>query len=348
MRKLVKNVVVDIRKIQNLNSGLGQFCFHLKETLLKSNSSESSLSFWGSENENVNSVSNSLLFLNKVFNNKILKIDVWHAIHQEANLFFVPKSCRVILTVHDLNFLQKYSGWKLKHHLYSMAKKIERADVVVAISNFTKQEIEKHFKLGGKSVEVIYNGLNKYNDNTPLDIPFLSDKKFMFSIGIVQPKKNFHVLLGLLLENKDLHLVIAGDKSSRYADEIAEKAEKMKVGNRLHLLGKVNDAQKHWLYKNCHSFAFPSLAEGFGMPVVEALSLGKPVFLSNRCSLPEIAGDSAFYWDDFEPNSMNFVFNRGLEKFYSDSSFKERAMLQSRRFSWKEAAKKYLKLYEEL
>ncbi len=343
-----KNVIIDIRKIQNLNSGLGQYCLHLSQNLFKYHDEEILLSFWGAENNYfLKNVKYHQLFVNKIWCNKFLKTDVWHAIHQEADLCMAPKKSKLILTVHDLNFLQKYSGWKAKMHLKSLEKKINRADIVVAISNYTKAEMVNNLGLNDKQIVVIHNGANVIKGQSPQNIKNLEGKKFIFNIGIVQPKKNIHVLLPLLIEDRDLHLVVAGDNSSSYTNYVLKKAEEMKVLNRLHLIGRISEGQKCWLYENCFAFAFPSLAEGFGMPVIEALSFGKPVFLSNMCSLPEIAGDAAFYWNDFMHDSMNFVFKKGIESFYSDSSAAEKAILQSKRYDWEHTAKSYLDLYEK-
>ena len=120
----------------------------------------------------------------------------------------------------------------------------------------------------------------------------------------------------------------------------------MNLDKRVHLPGTVKNEQKCWLYQNCMAFAFPSLTEGFGLPVVEAMSLGKPVFLSNLTSLPEIGGPEAFYWSHFEPNYMNRVFEEGMNKFNTERA--TRSITWSKQFSWQTAALAYLKIYEQI
>jgi len=116
----------------------------------------------------------------------------------------------------------------------------------------------------------------------------------------------------------------------------------------LHLIGKVDENNKYHLYKNCKAFVFPSLTEGFGLPVIEAMSLGKPVFLSNLTSLPEIGGNEAFYWNNFNSEEMIEVVKTGLNEFEKDSGKQQRIIEWAKQFSWENAAKAYLKLYETI
>src|SRR5690606_24164863 len=111
-------------------------------------------------------------------------------------------------------------------------------------------------------------------------------------------------------------LVVAGRLDEPdYIKDMQKLAGKLAVTNRLHILGPVSEKDKAWYFKNCLAFMLPSLAEGFGAPVVEAMKFGKPIFLSNLTSLPEIGGDAAFYFNDFEPGNMRQVFNDGLNKY---------------------------------
>ena len=117
---------------------------------------------------------------------------------------------------------------------------------------------------------------------------------------------------------------------------------------RVHTLGKVSENEKKHLYLNCAAFAFPSLREGFGIPAIEAMTYGKPVFLANNTSLPEIGGEHAFFWDNFEIDHMTTVFLNGMQKynkekeFYSDW-YKQRAAS----FTWEKAAKAYCEVYKK-
>jgi glycosyltransferase involved in cell wall biosynthesis len=121
----------------------------------------------------------------------------------------------------------------------------------------------------------------------------------------------------------------------------------MGVADRLHVLGPVSEADKAWYLKNCLAFSLPSLAEGFGAPVVEAMQFGKPLFLSNRTSLPEIGGDTAFYFDNFEPGHMQQVFEAGLHT-YQQNGLAAKIMARGHAFNWKEKAQEYLAVYQSM
>ncbi len=126
-------------------------------------------------------------------------------------------------------------------------------------------------------------------------------------------KKNFHVLPALLVGN-DHELIISGVETP-YKSKIMEEAEKFGVTDRVKITGTISEEDKAWYYKNCTAFVFPSIAEGFGLPVIEAMHFGKPVFLSTHTSLPEIGGDAAFYFPTFEPADMQATFANGMAEF---------------------------------
>ena len=143
-------------------------------------------------------------------------------------------------------------------------------------------------------------------------------------------------------------LVIAGENKSGYAEEIKGIAKKLNISDRLIMPGIITDEQKYWLYKNCEAFVFPSLTEGFGLPVVEAMSCGKPVFLSDSSSLPEIGGEQAFYWKDFDADKMKVIFETGMKQFSADASAAQKNINRAELFSWKTAAEKYSELYRSV
>ncbi|MDE2161264.1 MAG: glycosyltransferase, partial [Burkholderiales bacterium] len=108
-----------------------------------------------------------------------------------------------------------------------------------------------------------------------------------------------------------------------------------------------DDAQKAWAYARCSGFLFPSLAEGFGLPPIEAMHFGKPVFLARRSCLPEIGGDAADYFDDFEPAAMRAVVERGLRR-AAEPGRADAVRAHAARFDWDRAADDYLALYRRL
>jgi glycosyltransferase involved in cell wall biosynthesis len=110
----------------------------------------------------------------------------------------------------------------------------------------------------------------------------------------------------------------------------------------------VSDGERQWLYEHCEAFLFPSLSEGFGFPVLEAMQAGRPVFMARATSLPEIAGDAGFYFDSFAPDAMAAVFTAGLEAWAADPAGPERVRRHAAGYSWATTAARYADLYDAL
>jgi glycosyltransferase involved in cell wall biosynthesis len=130
-------------------------------------------------------------------------------------------------------------------------------------------------------------------------------------------------------------------------EKIKQEANELGVLDRVIFAGAVSEADKMALYVHCEAFVFPSLAEGFGLPVVEAMHLGKAVFLSQFTSLPEVGGPEAYYFTDFEGASMRDTLSNGL-KDYQEHDKKQAIQEWSKRFDWSVAAASYVDVYTKL
>lgn len=272
-------------------------------------------------------------------------VRVWHSAHQQT-AYVPPAGVKSVLTVHDLNFLYEKPARKHPKYLKALQKLVDRADRIVAISESTRKDLCGHIDIKGKRTDVVYNGLNMFEGDItpPVSKP---DGEFLFSVGTVLPKKNFHVLPALL-EGNDFRLIIAGNKSP-YEDRIMEEAGRFGVRDRVFVIGPVSEPVKFWYIKNCTAFLFPSIAEGFGLPVIEAMYYRKPVFLSDRTSLPEIGDRFAFYFDhDFEPERMQKQFREGLEAFRTGRFDSGRMKSHAMSFSWERTARRYMEIYNSL
>ncbi|MEI7983678.1 MAG: glycosyltransferase family 1 protein, partial [Bacteroidota bacterium] len=223
------------------------------------------------------------------------------------------------------------------------------ADSITTISDYTKKTIEAHLDLHGKSIRTIYNGITVNTLSEGCKPDYMDDRKFFFSIGIFSEKKNFHVLLPLLNHFKDQRLIIAGNKNTIYGRRLAQQIADMNLANRVVLPGTVADEEKTWLYRHCDAFLFPSLAEGFGMPVIEAMRFGKPVFLSKFTSLPEIGGDAACYFNNFDEEYMaSFIKTKLSEYDGNEKLLSEKIRRHAERFNWETCITQYIKLYKEI
>jgi glycosyltransferase involved in cell wall biosynthesis len=274
--------------------------------------------------------------------------DVWHATTTLSWYRPFNKNTRFVFTVHDLNFLEE--GERSKKHkgrYFKLIKeRIDRAHFLTYISEYTRQQAHEYLEIGDKPGAVIYNGCN-----VPASKEFMPPKDpptrpFLFSIGQFVSRKNFHVLPALLQGN-DLELVIAGISDLPYKDQVVEAAKKMGVLDRLKLVGTVGEEEKFWYYQHCEAFLFPSLGEGFGLPVIEAMWFGKPVFLSRSTCLPEIGGAVAYYFDGFDPEVMRRNFEEGM-RHYNQHRPQEMIRQRASLFSWEKAAGEYIQVYRDL
>jgi glycosyltransferase involved in cell wall biosynthesis len=142
-------------------------------------------------------------------------------------------------------------------------------------------------------------------------------------------------------------LVLAGGRGWLYERLEKELAEPVRCGLVVRL-GYVTDAELAWLYANCFAFAFPSLFEGFGLPVVEAMSLGAPVVVSNVTSLPEIVGDAGLQVDPWHEDALFAALRRITRGEVDRAELRQRSLARSRDFSWRSAAEQVLEVYRAL
>lgn len=274
------------------------------------------------------------------------RIRLWHSTWQKPRR--IPKGCPTVNTIHDLNFLyEDVSERKKNIYMRRIEKSLRNSQCIVAISEFVKRDILNYIDVRDIPVHTIYNGCNRFHGEllTPSYTPL---RPFIFSVGTILPKKNFHVL-PCLLECNDMELVLAGN-ISEYANTIMSEARRWNVEDRVHIVGPVSEGEKHWYLSKCSAFAFPSIAEGFGLPVIEAMSYGKPVFLSKHTCLPEIGGSEAFYFNyEFEPRAMQEEFVNGMDLYQSDAECRARIVREhALKFSWDETARKYRQIYNQL
>ncbi|MEI6266156.1 MAG: glycosyltransferase family 1 protein [Sphingobacteriia bacterium] len=355
MNSQTKKVIIDCERMKYPNTGLYDYCKNLCKAIIEVNEGDSlKLGFYVRKKE-VGIFNEQQLYINQHSLHKFIlpsisDFNIWHATYQGTMYFPFNRKIKIVLTIHDLNFMYETnrSEKKKKKELNKIQKKINRADSIVAISNYVKNDIIRFLDVQNKQIEVIYNGCNintSGESSIPLEVP---RSAFLFTIGTIIDKKNFHVLPALLVGN-EYELLISGTiQSEEYKNKIIQEAIKHNVESRVKFTGPISEKEKYWYYQNCKAFVFPSLMEGFGLPVIEAMAFKKPVFLSSLTSLPEIGGDAAFYFDDFSALSMQLVFNKGLNAIDSGELNIEKIYQRSKMFDWKLSAQKYLEVYRSL
>jgi glycosyltransferase involved in cell wall biosynthesis len=340
-------------KIKDLYSGLGQFSWHFASALHARGPGGFDFDFLVPPGVSGVPQGNHFSPVPASFQKRYLPVfnssyDIWHSLHQFPS-HRPKKGAKWILTIHDLNFLREKDDRKAQRYLRSLQKNVDKADVLTTISQFTRSEIEAHIDLKGTPVHVIYNGVDRGISGNNARPAFVQDGKFFFSIGIFSEKKNFKSLLPVMEYFEGHRLIIAGNSETPYGDEIKAEVKRLGLEDRVLLPGKVSEAEKSWLYTHCDAFFFPSLAEGFGMPAIEAMHAGAPVFLSKFTSLPEIGGKAAFYFENFEPDAMASLI---AEKLTHIASNRDQFAIEVKRhaatFSWELCIDQYISLYRSL
>lgn len=350
-------IMLDCDLMKYKDSGLYHYCLnlgtHVRQLLDKEK--EGSISFHVPPAERGSFGPDASCITEKKWHEKLFRpflwdCDIWHAPFQSGRIVIPQKNrhIKILLTIHDLNCLHEDKSDKERtESLQKTQRLIDRSDAIVCISNHCKTDVLTNLDVKNKQVHVVHNGTHNVTIPPLTPLGYKPAKPFLFTMGYVNRKKNFHTLVPLL-KDSDFDLVIAGKLDEPdYVNKMKAEARRLGVSERLHILGPVSEQDKAWYFKNCMAFTLPSLAEGFGAPVVEAMKFGKPIFLSNLTSLPEIGGDVAFYFSSFEPVHMQHVLADGIFK-YSQNGLDKKIMARGNEFDWEEKAIEYLKVYKSM
>lgn len=352
----MKKIILDCDLMKHPDSGLYHYCLNLGLEVKKILDKErlGRMEFYIPPTESATFGRDSHTIIEKVnwkntFKTFLWGCDIWHAPFQSGRILpYSNKKIKVVLTIHDLNVLHEDKPYEERRNsLLHTQKLIDRADIIVCISDFCKRDVQENCDVGEKPVYVIHNGTHRVGAPTLNGVAVKPKRPFLFTLGYVNRKKNQHVLLPMV-KNLEMELIVAGKLDEPdYINKMKETAREMGIEDRVHILGPVSEKEKAWYFQNCRAFVFPSIAEGFGAPVVEAMSFGKPIFLSNRTSLPEIGGNAAFYFTDFAPLHMKNVFEKGMTE-YHQKNMEEVVKKRGQVFQWEAKAREYVQMYKTL
>jgi glycosyltransferase involved in cell wall biosynthesis len=368
MSDRLPRIVIDLEKLRHINCGLGRFSLHFATELLQLAPGRLEPVFFlapGTERyfpeggfDRIAAVPWKKEFLRRrlrPFVRPFLRpsrIDLWHVTNQMSKYLPLDDRVPVVLTIHDLTFLHEVSSDerppRIARKLADMQARVDRAAAIVTDTRYVAEDVKRHLSVGDRPVHVVHLGQSPPPVAAERRPAFLPDGPFVLTVGNCLPHKNFHVLLDLLDQIPDRRLVIAGKSATAYGEFLAREIARRGLDDRAILPGEVSDADRQWLYENCEAFFFPSLTEGFGFPVLEAMQCGKPVFLARTTCLPEIAGSHGFYLDAFDAASMKATFETGMTTFRRDPDFPARVRAHAESYSWAETARGYLRVYETI
>lgn len=270
------------------------------------------------------------------------KFDLWHSMNQHVK-FAAPRGTKHwVMTVHDFNFLHDPACRRKKKTFIQTYLLTRRADSIIAISDFVADEVRDVMKFR-RPVQRIHNGAAVLDsDGVRPKLLKAGRGQYLLHLSRMAPSKNPRAIVHLASTWPDQQFVFAGPSGSD-VDVVRQIIELRSLKN-IQILEDVSEEEKAWLYRNCSGFLLPSLTEGFGLTVIEAMSQGKPVFLSRKTCLPEIGGPLAFYWDHFRPQHMREVIEDGLQK-ASISGYSDAVRSYASKFTWEQCASEYLEYY---
>ena len=351
----MKQIFLESHNIKNQFSGLGQFNYHLIKGFYQNAQSDFKFTLHSNISAKLKREFGTHFDYQHYFSftrYKALRLpfkyDLWHSLNQNTKVeprFKMP----YVLTVHDVHFAEGPDSTDKTARIKRFEAKLKRADALVYISKFARQATQQCFDTSDKPEYVIYNGNPMLDTSIPEDfIPETAPKKpYLFTIGEFTARKNFHALIDMLQHLPDYELIIAGNSDRPYTEKIKETISKNKLQNRVYLPGKISETEKKYHLKNSAAFVFPSLKEGFGIPIIEALRYGTPVITSNNTSLPEVGGDFATYWEHYEPKYMAEKVLEGIANF-QDQSVINAGISHAKSFNWNTTAKEYLNVYRSV
>jgi glycosyltransferase involved in cell wall biosynthesis len=251
---------------------------------------------------------------------------------------------RQIATFHDLFVLSgDYSTPDFRQRFAAQARDAAAgADLVIAVSTFTASQVESYLHVPAARIRVIHHGI------VPRTIPTLRREKMVLCVGAIQRRKNqARLIRAFRAMPADWTLVLAGSQGFDVADAVREAADSPAAG-RIRITGYVDDAQVAELYARATIFAFPSLDEGFGMPILEAMAAGVCVVAGNRSALPEVCGDAAELVDPTDEDELAGTLVKLAEDVAHREELIQRGMKHAAQFRWERAVSETWAAYREL
>ena len=284
-------------------------------------------------------------------------VDIFHT--QYIAPFWLPKNIKLVLTIHDIsfNFFPKYIKKSDLFFLKTLLpRSIRRADKIITVSQSEQEQIINFYKIQPEKIDFVYNGVDYENfakefseeEKEKVRQKYNLPQKFLLYIGTFQPRKNIPVLIEAI-KSLDIKLILAGNRNARNFDKkINEVIEKNNFQNKVIFPGWIDEEDKPALLQIADCFVFPSLYEGFGIPIVEAMAAGTPVISSNKTSLPEVGKDGVLFCD---PKNTD-EFSKRIYQAIADENLKadiiKRGSEIAKLYSWQKTAEKTLNMYKSL
>ncbi|MBU4420989.1 MAG: glycosyltransferase family 4 protein [Proteobacteria bacterium] len=286
---------------------------------------------------------------------------------EDADIFFgtnfrgiFKETLKTVITIHDMahEYYPEATSKRIFNYLKKLQRSAEKADLIIADSENTKKDVEKILNIPNEKIKVIYLGVDPIfrpiNDKDVLDPirrKYNIYEKFILYVGAIQPRKNIATLIraySMLCKEQNFEhkLVIAGGVGWKNKN-IRPLIEELKLKDKIIFTGYISEHDLPAIYNLSDAFVFPSLYEGFGLPVLEAMACGVTVVTSNVSSLPEVAGDAALL---INPHSIEDLAD-GIRRILHDEGLRKKniakGLEQAKLFTWEKCARETLDVFSQ-
>ena len=275
-----------------------------------------------------------------------------------ANNFYCPQipNTKIVYTLYDLSFLDNpefTTPENVQVCKQGMDEAAKHADIIIAISAYSRTRFLHYYPEFPESrVRTVYLASRFAQDLESRAIPGLTPGNFWLSVCTLEPRKNLRTLLRayqIYIRTSDDFppLVLAGG-TGWLEQDLPKFVESLGLEPYVIMAGYRDDSELKWLYENCLGFCYPSFYEGFGLPVLEAMSLGAPVIVSNTTSLPEVAGNAALYVSPYDVNQIAESFKTLETNVELRAQMRSKSLAQANEFSWEKTALLIHDIYREV
>ena len=370
-----KKISLEIQWAVGPKTGVGWYIFNIVKGLVQNNKNDYTAEFINFMNRH--NVKEQINYDIKIKQNKFIPYKVYNILTQKLKIshnflmgtksdiyhffnFTIPKNIKgkVIITIYDTVFFSAPETMGDMKAISEYKYAAERSDLIITISESAKSDIIKHFNVDEKKIKIVTPGidLEKYSYNyNDIELENIRKKyklpeKYILYLGTIEPRKNIERIVKAFKKykkefNDDLKLVIVGKKGWKY-ENIMKLIESM--GTDIMITGYIDEEDKIPIYKFAQIFVFPSLYEGFGMPVLEAMASGTPVITSNISSMPEVAGNAGILIDPFNENEIFEAYKKILLDKKLQRKMIQKGLEQAKKFQWKKSVEILEQIYEKM
>ncbi|XIG84897.1 hypothetical protein C1N86_11655 [Priestia aryabhattai] len=372
---------IDGRKLSENKTGIGNYLENILEEILNLDQENEYVIFTDKpvnkefENRNVNYVViNNFksiipitqiyrpIWLNILLMKHLKNIDIFWGPDFLSPLGFSGK--KTLITIHDLAFIDVNEHHSKFHAMYFktfLKFNLRKAPNVLTVSQYSKKRILEHYpEVSAEKVNITYCSYNSKQFNIEFDTQHAEKirkihqlpRNYMLFVGTTTARKNLvnvvKSIAYLSEKNVDvLDLVVVGARGNGLK-ELIKLVKELKIDSKIHFLGYVDDCDIPYIYKLADLFLFPSLYEGFGIPLLESMSTSTPIITSSTTSLPEVAGDAAIIVDPYSYTEIGNAIELVLDSSTLKEELRAKMSTQINKFSWQESAKQFLKTLNSL